>query len=203
MSVVVRFAPSPTGPLHMGGVRTALYNYLYAKKHQGDFILRIEDTDEKRFVPGAQEYIIESLKWCGIEPNEGAGYGGEKGPYIQSERKDLYKPYADQLVESGHAYIAFDTAEDLDKMRQQAKEMGLPNWQYNSVTRSSMKNSISLSKEEVEKELTELFKKHDPKMVNSVPALMKKAEGKENGLLGMMKKKYADKEAAAAAKEAS
>lgn len=151
--VRVRFAPSPTGPLHMGGVRTALYNYLYAKKHNGDFILRIEDTDEKRFVPGAQEYIIESLKWCGIEPNEGAGYSGDKGPYVQSERKNLYQPYADQLVESGHAYIAFDTAEDLERMRQQAKDMGLPNWQYNSVTRSSMKNSISLSKEEVEKRL--------------------------------------------------
>ena len=151
--VRVRFAPSPTGPLHMGGVRTALYNYLFAKKHGGDFILRVEDTDEKRFVPGAQQYIIDSLKWCGIEPNEGAGYGGEKGPYVQSERRELYAPYAKQLVDSGHAYIAFDTAEDLDKMRQQAKDMGLPNWQYNSITRSSMKNSISLSKEEVEKRL--------------------------------------------------
>ena len=151
--VRVRFAPSPTGPLHMGGVRTALYNYLFAKKHGGSFILRIEDTDEKRFVEGAQEYIIDSLKWCGIEPNEGAGYGGDKGPYVQSQRKDLYKPYADQLVESGHAYIAFDTPEELEKMREQAKEMGLPNWQYNGITRSSMKNSLSLSKEEVEKRL--------------------------------------------------
>ena len=151
--VRVRFAPSPTGPLHMGGVRTALYNYLFAKKHGGDFILRIEDTDENRFVPGAQEYIIESLKWCGIEPNEGVGYGGDKGPYIQSERKHLYAPYAQQLIDSGHAYMAFDTSEDLERMRDQAKEMGLPNWQYNSITRSSMKNSISLSKEEVEKRL--------------------------------------------------
>jgi glutamyl-tRNA synthetase len=151
--VRVRFAPSPTGPLHMGGVRTALYNYLFAKKHGGDFILRIEDTDEKRFVPGAQQYIIDSLKWCGIEPNEGAAYGGDKGPYIQSERLHLYRPYAKQLVEHGHAYIAFDTAEDLDNMRQQAKDMGLPNWQYSGITRSSMKNSISLSKEEVEKRL--------------------------------------------------
>ncbi|MCB9223666.1 MAG: glutamate--tRNA ligase [Crocinitomicaceae bacterium] len=151
--VRVRFAPSPTGPLHMGGVRTALYNYLFAKKHGGDFLLRIEDTDEKRFVEGAQQYIIDSLKWCGIEPNEGAGYGGELGPYVQSERKTMYQPYAQQLVDSGHAYIAFDTAEELDKMRDQAKEMGLPNWQYNSVTRSSMKNSISLSKEEVEKRI--------------------------------------------------
>jgi glutamyl-tRNA synthetase len=151
--VRVRFAPSPTGPLHMGGVRTALYNYLFAKKNGGDFILRVEDTDEKRFVSGAQDYIIESLKWCGIEPNEGVGYGGEKGPYIQSQRKDLYQPYAMQLVESGKAYMAFDTPEDLTKMREQAKQMGLPNWQYNAITRGSMKNSLSLSKEEVEKRL--------------------------------------------------
>lgn len=156
--VRVRFAPSPTGPLHMGGVRTALYNYLFAKKHGGDFLLRIEDTDENRFVPGAQEYIIEALKWCGIEPNEGPGYGGEKGPYIQSERKELYRPYAEKLVETGHAYYAFDTSEDLTRMREQAQEMGLSNWQYNSVTRSSMKNSISLSKEEVEKRM----KNNDP-----------------------------------------
>ena len=151
--VRVRFAPSPTGPLHMGGVRTALYNYLFAKKHGGDFLLRIEDTDEKRFVPGAQDYIVEALKWCGIEPNEGAGYGGDCGPYIQSERKDLYKPYAMELIEKGHAYMAFDSSEDLTKMREQAKEMGLPNWQYNAITRGSMKNSLSLSKEEVEKRL--------------------------------------------------
>ncbi len=151
--VRVRFAPSPTGPLHMGGVRTALYNYLFAKKNGGDFILRIEDTDEKRFVPGAQDYIIESLKWCGIEPNEGAGYTGDKGPYVQSQRKEMYRPYADQLVASGHAYLAFDTSEDLENMREQAKTMGLANWQYNGVTRSSMKNSISLSKEEVENRL--------------------------------------------------
>ncbi len=151
--VRVRFAPSPTGPLHMGGVRTALYNYLFAKKHGGDFLLRIEDTDEKRFVPGAQQYIVDSLKWCGIEPTEGMGYGGDKGPYIQSERKHIYRPYADQLLESGHAYLAFDTSEDLTRMRDQAKEMGLPNWQYNAVTRSTMKNSLSLSKEEVDKRL--------------------------------------------------
>jgi glutamyl-tRNA synthetase len=153
MKVRVRFAPSPTGPLHMGGVRTALYNYLFAKKHGGDFLLRIEDTDEKRFVPGAQEYILESLKWCGIEPNEGVGYGGNKGPYIQSERKEIYQPYINQLIESGHAYLAFDTAEELQAMREQAESMGLPNWQYNGVTRSSMKNSLSLSKEEVEKRI--------------------------------------------------
>lgn len=151
--VRVRFAPSPTGPLHMGGVRTALYNYLFAKKNGGDFLLRIEDTDENRFVPGAMEYIIESLKWCGIEPNEGQGYGGDKGPYIQSQRKEMYKPYAEQLVASGAAYIAFDTADDLDEMREKAKQMGMPNWQYNAVTRSTMKNSLSLSKEETEKRL--------------------------------------------------
>lgn len=149
----VRFAPSPTGPLHIGGVRTALYNYLFAKKHGGDFLLRIEDTDETRFVPGAQEYILESLKWCGIEPSEGVGYGGEKGPYIQSERVAIYKPYYEKLVELGHAYYAFDTAEDLANMRTQAESMGMANWQYNSVTRSTMKNSISLSKEEVDKRL--------------------------------------------------
>jgi glutamyl-tRNA synthetase len=152
--VRVRFAPSPTGPLHMGGVRTALYNYLFAKKHGGDFILRIEDTDEKRFVVGAEEYIVSALKWCGIEPNEGVGYTGDKGPYIQSQRKDIYKPYAQQLVDSGSAYVAFDTSEELETMRNQAKEMGLPNWQYNGITRSSMKNSLSLSKEEVEKRVS-------------------------------------------------
>ena len=152
-NVRVRFAPSPTGPLHMGGVRTALYNYLFAKSNGGDFILRVEDTDEKRFVTGAQDYILESLKWCGIEPNEGVGYGGEFGPYLQSERKDLYKEYAEQLLESGQAYMAFDTPDDLETMRKQAQEMGLANWQYNGVTRSSMKNSLSLSKEEVDKRL--------------------------------------------------
>lgn len=151
--VRVRFAPSPTGPLHMGGVRTALYNYLFAKKNNGDFLLRIEDTDENRFVPGAMEYILESLKWCGIEPNEGEGYGGEFGPYIQSQRKEMYRPYAEELVKNGSAYIAFDTADELDEMREKAKQMGMPNWQYNSVTRSTMKNSTSLSKEEVEKRL--------------------------------------------------
>jgi glutamyl-tRNA synthetase len=151
--VRVRFAPSPTGPLHMGGVRTALYNYLFAKKNGGTFIIRVEDTDEKRFVPGAQDYILESLKWCGIEPTEGVGYGGDFGPYIQSERKEMYWPYAKMLIDSGHAYMAFDTAEELENMREQAKTQGLANWQYNNITRNSMKNSLSLSKEEVEKRL--------------------------------------------------
>lgn len=147
--VRVRFAPSPTGPLHMGGVRTALYNYLFAKKNNGVFLIRIEDTDQTRFVPGAQEYIMDALNWCGIIPTEGPGIGGEYGPYIQSERKEMYRPYAEQLVKEDKAYYAFDTAEDLDNMRNRAKEMGMPNWQYNSVTRTSMKNSLSLSADEV------------------------------------------------------
>jgi len=153
--VRVRFAPSPTGPLHMGGVRTALYNYLFAKKNNGDFLLRLEDTDEKRFVPGAKEYIIESLKWCGIEPTEGEGYGGDFGPYTQSQRKEIYTPYGHQLVKAGHAYYAFDTAEDLTKMREQSQKMGLANWQYNSTTRSSMKNSLTLPKEDVDQRLSD------------------------------------------------
>lgn len=148
--VRVRFAPSPTGPLHMGGVRTALYNYLFAKKHNGDFLLRVEDTDQTRYVEGAEDYIIESLKWCGIVPDEGQSFGGENGPYRQSERKGLYRQYADQLIESGHAYYAFDTAEDLDSVREMAKKAGTPNWQYNHITRGSMKNSLTLSQAEVE-----------------------------------------------------
>ena len=151
--VRVRFAPSPTGPLHMGGVRTALYNYLFAKKNNGTFLIRIEDTDQTRFVPGAQDYIMDALNWCGIVPTEGPGIGGDFGPYIQSERKDMYRPYADQLVDNDKAYIAFDTAEELDQMRDQAKQMGMPNWQYNSVTRSSMKNSLTLSSDEVQKRI--------------------------------------------------
>ena len=152
-AVRVRFAPSPTGPLHMGGVRTALYNYLFAKKHNGTFILRVEDTDQTRFVEGAQEYIMDALKWCGFSPDEGPGVGGEHGPYIQSERKEMYKPYAEQLIENGKAYYAFDTAEDLTEMREQAKKMKMPNWQYNSITRSSMKNSLTLPADEVEQRL--------------------------------------------------
>ncbi len=151
--VRVRFAPSPTGPLHMGGVRTALYNYLFAKKHGGDFILRIEDTDQTRFVDGAEDYIIESLKWCHMLPDEGQGFSGNYGPYRQSERKNLYRKYADQLLESGHAYYAFDTAEDLDSMRDLARQAGTANWQYNHVTRNSMKNSITLSQQEVNERL--------------------------------------------------
>lgn len=148
--VRVRFAPSPTGPLHMGGVRTALYNYLFAKKNNGKFLLRIEDTDQTRFVPGAQEYIMDALKWCGILPDEGPGIGGNHGPYIQSERKSHYAPKAQELVDRGWAYYAFDTAEDLDQMREQAKQMKMPNWQYNSITRGAMKNSLTLPANEVE-----------------------------------------------------
>lgn len=151
--VRVRFAPSPTGPLHLGGVRTALYNYLFAKKNNGVFIIRIEDTDEKRFVPGAQAYIMDALKWCGIMPTEGPGIGGDYGPYIQSERKTTYVQYADQLVKDEHAYIAFDTPEELEENRKQAKEMGMPNWQYNNITRSSMKNSLTLSSDEVQRRI--------------------------------------------------
>lgn len=150
--VRVRFAPSPTGPLHMGGVRTALYNYLYAKKHQGDFLLRIEDTDQTRFVPGAEDYIIESLKWCGIEPNEGQSIGGDFGPYKQSERKHLYKQYADQLIDAGYAYYAFDTPEELDGQRELAKSQK-KNFQYDAITRQYLQNSLSLSADEVEKKL--------------------------------------------------
>lgn len=149
--VRVRFAPSPTGPLHIGGVRTALYNYLFAKKHGGDFLLRIEDTDQTRFVQGAEKYIIEALAWCGISPDE--GIGGEdrgNGPYRQSERKPMYREYAERLLAADKAYIAFDSAEELDAMRQMAKDAGASNWQYNYITRGNMKNSLTLPKEEVD-----------------------------------------------------
>ena len=146
--VRVRFAPSPTGPLHMGGVRTALFNYLFAKKHGGDFLLRIEDTDQNRFVPGAEDYIIESLKWCGLVPDEGVGFGGEFGPYRQSERKPMYKKYADYLIENGFAYYAFDTAEDLDELRKQA-EAEKKVFSYDLHTRNGLQNSLTLSPEDV------------------------------------------------------
>ena len=142
--VRVRFAPSPTGGLHLGGVRTALFNYLFAKQQGGDFILRIEDTDQTRFVEGAENYIIECLKWCGITPDEGPGFGGEYGPYRQSERKSLYKQYAERLVEDGYAYYAFDTPQDLEKKRAE-----IPNFQYSHAHREEMKNSVSLSEAEV------------------------------------------------------
>ncbi|TAH40122.1 MAG: glutamate--tRNA ligase [Bacteroidetes bacterium] len=150
----VRFAPSPTGPLHMGGVRTALYNYLFAKKHGGDFILRIEDTDQNRYVPGAEEYIIEALKWCGIMPNEGVGFGdGPHAPYRQSERKDIYKKYADQLIASGHAYYAFDSEEELTILRTEMEAVK-SSFAYNAITRKQLINSLTLSKAETDKRLS-------------------------------------------------
>ena len=151
--VRVRFAPSPTGPLHIGGVRTALYNYLFAKKHQGKIILRIEDTDQSRFVKGAENYIIESLNWCGIKFDESIINKGDYGPYRQSDRKEIYREYAQKLIEEGNAYYAFDTSEELDEMRSRMKKAGVPSPQYNSITRSSMKNSISLSEDEVKNRL--------------------------------------------------
>ncbi len=150
--VRVRFAPSPTGPLHMGGVRTALFNYLFAKKHNGDFLLRIEDTDQTRYVPGAEDYIIESLKWCGITIDEGVTVGGDYGPYRQSERKAMYKQYAEQLIASGNAYYAFDTAEELDDIRKQF-EAEKKNFIYNHETRGQLNNSLNLSEEEVQKRI--------------------------------------------------
>ena len=147
--VRVRFAPSPTGPLHIGGVRTALYNYLFAKKHGGDFLLRIEDTDQTRFVPGAEEYIIEAFDWLGIKFDEGQGIGGDYGPYRQSDRKPMYKEYADKLIETGWAYYAFDSSEELDNIRKEF-EKEKKNFQYDCITRDSLKNSLSLSKEETD-----------------------------------------------------
>tara|TARA_A100001011_G_scaffold398048_1_gene501078 strand:+ start:1343 stop:2875 length:1533 start_codon:yes stop_codon:yes gene_type:complete len=149
----VRFAPSPTGPLHIGGVRTALYNFLFARKHNGKFILRIEDTDQKRFVPGAERYILDSLNWCGLTPDEGPGIGGEYGPYRQSERQSLYTSFMHQLLDSGHAYYAFDTPEELDEMRSRMKASGVPSPTYNSITRSSMKNSLTLPDQDTKKKI--------------------------------------------------
>lgn len=149
MSVRVRFAPSPTGPLHIGGVRTALYNYLFARKMGGKMLLRIEDTDQTRFVPGAEEYILDSLKWLGITIDEGQGVGGPHAPYRQSERKEMYREYAEKLINEGKAYYAFDTAEELEAMRKRLEEANVDNQSYNAVTRMQMKNSITLSADEV------------------------------------------------------
>ncbi|MCB0507645.1 MAG: glutamate--tRNA ligase [Chitinophagales bacterium] len=149
MSVRVRFAPSPTGPLHIGGVRTALYNYLFAKKHQGDFILRIEDTDQNRLVQGAEQYIIEALKWLNIEPNEGVGFGdGPYFPYRQSDRKNSYAQYAEQLIRNGFAYYAFDSEQELEALKN-----AIPNFKYDAVTRMQGKNSLTLSTQEVEQRI--------------------------------------------------
>lgn len=151
--VRVRFAPSPTGPLHLGGVRTALYNYLFAKKHGGKNILRIEDTDQTRFYPGAEEYIVESLKWVGISFDEGVHVGGPDAPYRQSERKEMYRQYAEMLVEKGYAYYAFDSSEELELIREKMKAAGNANWQYNNITRVNMKNSLTLPGDEVKRKL--------------------------------------------------
>lgn len=151
--VRVRFAPSPTGALHIGGVRTALYNYLFAKKHGGTMILRIEDTDQDRFVPGAEDYIMNALEWCGIKVDEGPVQGGEYGPYRQSERKHLYMDYAMKLIEEGNAYYAFDTAEELDAMRDRLKAAKVASPQYNIITRATMKNSLTLPEDEVKTRL--------------------------------------------------
>ncbi len=147
--VRVRFAPSPTGPLHIGGVRTALFNYLFAKKNNGVFYIRIEDTDQNRFVPGAEAYILEALEWLGISPDETIGKNEKFGPYRQSERKELYKQYANQLIENGWAYYAFDTAEDLDALRKQAESEG-QTFIYNHSNREQLKTSLNLNKEEVD-----------------------------------------------------
>lgn len=150
--VRLRFAPSPTGPLHIGGVRTALYNYLFAKKHEGDFILRIEDTDQGRYVPGAEDYIVESLEWLGIKFTEGVHLGGPYAPYRQSERKEVYRQYADQLVEKGYAYYAFDSTEELESKRKEFEQQK-KTFQYGIETRLSMKNSLSLDSAEVQKKM--------------------------------------------------
>lgn len=147
MKVRVRFAPSPTGPLHIGGVRTALYNYLFARKNQGTFILRIEDTDRSRLVPGAEGYIIESLKWCGITVDEGINEGGDYGPYRQSERKEIYGHYADILISGNDAYYAFDTPEELEGMRTEAEKKGTT-FLYNPTVRNRLKNSLALPENE-------------------------------------------------------
>jgi glutamyl-tRNA synthetase len=157
--VRVRFAPSPTGGLHIGGVRTVLFNYLFAKHHGGEFILRIEDTDQSRFVPGAEQYIMDTLAWCGLSPDESPAVGGDYAPYRQSERKHLYKKYADQLIADGYAYYAFDTPSDLENKRNE-----IPNFQYNKAHRKEMKNSISLS----ENEVNDLLKNNTPYVVRII-----------------------------------
>lgn len=148
--VRVRFAPSPTGGLHLGGVRTVLFNYLFAKKNEGDFIVRIEDTDQSRFVAGAEEYIFDCLKWCGLTPDESVLQGGNYAPYRQSERKEIYRQYAEQLVKDGHAYYAFDTVAELDNMRELLKTKGSSSLQYDHRVRMNMNNSLRLLPQETQ-----------------------------------------------------
>ena len=165
--VRVRFAPSPTGGLHLGGVRTVLYNYLFAKKHGGDFILRIEDTDQTRYVEGAEEYILKCLEWCGLAPDESVQHGGGYGPYRQSERKAMYRQYAEQLVKEGHAYYAFDTPEELEAMRERLKAAGSHSLQYDCHNRMQMRNSLRLLPDETK----ELIDKGTPHVIRiKVPA---------------------------------
>jgi glutamyl-tRNA synthetase len=152
--VRLRFAPSPTGPLHIGGVRTALYNYLFSKKNSGVLVLRIEDTDQGRYVSGAEDYIEEALAWCGIHFDESPSQGGNYGPYRQSERKELYQEYAKKLVEQGHAYYAFDTPEELDQMRADLAEQGIHAAKYNYETRGQMRNSLTLPEDETNRLLS-------------------------------------------------
>lgn len=154
IEVRVRFAPSPTGGLHIGGVRTALYNFLFARQHGGKFIIRIEDTDQKRFVPGAEEYIYEALEWLGIQADESPKVGGPYGPYRQSDRKAIYRQYAEQLVEAGHAYYAFDTEEEIEAMRERLVAARSKNPSYNAISRMTMKNSLTLPADEVRARLS-------------------------------------------------
>jgi glutamyl-tRNA synthetase len=151
--VRVRFAPSPTGPQHIGGIRTALYNYLFARQQKGTFVLRIEDTDQTRYVKGTEEYIKKSLAWCGIQPDEGVDEGGPYAPYRQSERRGIYQQYAKQLIDEGNAYYAFDTEEELDKMRERLKEARVAQPQYNAISRMTMKNSLTLPEDEVQQKI--------------------------------------------------
>ncbi|HET9824635.1 MAG TPA: glutamate--tRNA ligase, partial [Chitinophagaceae bacterium] len=156
--VRVRFAPSPTGGLHLGGIRTVLYNYLFARQHNGDFVLRIEDTDQNRYVPGAEEYIFDCLKWCGLEADESPLSGGQYGPYRQSERKDVYRKYAEQLVTDGFAYYAFDTPEELEEMRQKFRTDANPSPQYDHHIRMKMRNSLTMSNADAQKQIREGIK---------------------------------------------
>ncbi|MCF8369054.1 MAG: glutamate--tRNA ligase [Bacteroidales bacterium] len=171
-NVRVRFAPSPTGPLHIGGVRTALYNFLFARKHSGSMVLRIEDTDQKRFVHGAEDYILKSLKWCGIEFDEGVHKGGEFGPYRQSERKEIYQKYAEQLIKQGAAYYAFDTPAELESLRKKLEEEKASNTSYCAASRGSMKNSLNMTADEVQLKISEgeayvvRFKMPEDELVN-------------------------------------